>query len=168
MKSLELQGCHPPTVIRIFTTFSSKNTIKLLVSRNLLSPTLWFIFFQIDVFVTDCQQPHFVLKMTSTISEISPNFSLNKRRFVRCQDGKHSTYSPLLSWKRQLFSWDMRFLGDWYEAGDLAKPVWQPLWNQLRCKRGDGGLSSERMLGETKSMTTKTSKNIIVIFILIL
>lgn len=59
---------------------------------------------------------------------------------------------PFLT-KRQL-SWDMRFLWDWYDTGNLAKPVCHLLWNQWRCKWDDCGLSSERMPGETKPMTT--------------
>lgn len=72
-------------------------------------------------------------------------------------DSRKGNVSPPFQ-KRQL-SRDTRFLKNWYEAGDLAKPVWQPLWNRVRCKRGDGGLSSERMLGKTKSMTTNRVKH---------
>lgn len=87
----------------------AKNTINLEIKKPLISN--WVIYkCRLDVCVADCQPTHFVLKSTLTMRETFPNFSWNKRRCMRCQDGKHSAYSPLLSWTRQR-SRDMRFLG---------------------------------------------------------
>lgn len=41
-----------------------------------------------------------------------------------------------------------------------AKPVRQPLRNQLRCKRGEGGLSSERTPGKQKKQIHDDEKTV--------
>lgn len=157
LKSLNLQDFHSLTVMRIYSTFSSKNTIKLLAAVWCQETS----YLQFNDFYSSNLMFVFPFSADKTLEGIS-DVSWGVRR------GKYSTYSPLCYWKRQL-SRDMRFLQDWYEAGDPMKPVWQPLWNQLRCKRGDGGLSSERMPGNNQIHDDKKkNKNIIVIIIIIL
>lgn len=128
--SLQLQGFRSPTVTWIFSEINCLHQETSYLHLDLCFPALCFC----DSF-----------RRTSSLGEM---FQISAE--IKVRTGKHSTFSPLRPWKRQL-SRDMRFLGGLiWSRRPGENPVWQPLWNRLRCKRGDGGLSSERMPGKTK------------------